>query len=534
MKAVVAFFLKINSHNEKVKNMKSWNLLRSRNQNIYYYDRKMKRFHLCHPLLHYILKLSNEMEVEDIRSWLNKLEDNSASNYVNIDEYGHFSKRELEYNFQKFLLLKENGYFTEIDQKERISTRIDAKSIKRNLANCKQVVFEVTDRCNLSCAYCGYGKFYDDYDKRKNKNMDISTAKRLLNYLLTLWNSSFNKSHNKDIHIGFYGGEPLLNFPFIAKIVDYVNQLKVMHNHFSFSITTNGILVQKYMDFLCENNFNLLISLDGNEQSNAYRVFKNGKPAYNTILENINALQRKFPNYFSRRVNFVSVLHNKNSVSDIYHFFKMNFEKVPYIISLNTNGVKESQKKNFWKTYANVEQSLHESEDYSVIERDMFFKLPNIQDTKRFLYNATDFCFENYSHLIYSTDGKKRIPTGTCSPFLLKVFLTVNGKILPCERISHHFYLGKVTPEGVELDYGDIAKKYNNYYDNMRKHCNTCCNSENCDQCIFNIDTIEDEYPLCNGFMIEADYEKYLSSFINYIEDKPEVFSRLLKEENFG
>lgn len=517
-----------------VENMKSCILCRSNEQNIYYYDRKMKSFHLCHPLLHYMLKLKNEMEVEDIKKWLNKLEDNSASNYVYIDEYGNFSKKDIEYNFQKFLLLRDNGYFTQIDQKERLSARIDANTIKKNLANCRQVVFEVTDRCNLSCTYCGYGKFYGDYDKRKNRNMDISTAKRLLNHLVTLWNSSFNNSHNKDIQIGFYGGEPLLNFPFIAEIVNYVKQLRVIHNRFSFSITTNGILVQKYMDFLCENNFWLLISLDGNEQNNAYRIFKNGEPSYNNILESINALKGKFPDYFSRQVNFVSVLHNKNCVFDIYHFFKTNYGKTSHIISLNTNGVKKSQKKNFWKTYANVEQSLHESEDYSVIERDMFFKLPNIKDIRRFVYNSTDFCFGNYNHLIYSTDGTKRIPSGTCSPFLLKVFLTVNGKLLPCERISHHFYLGMVSPEGVELDYLDIARKYNYYYDNMRKNCNTCCNAENCQQCIFNIDTINEEYPICNGFMNEEDYAKYLSSFINYIEHKPGFFSRLLKDDNFG
>ena len=75
-----------------------------------------------------------------------------------------------------------------------------------------------------------------------------------------------------------------MNFAFIKEIVNYVKQLKLQHNRFSFSMTTNGVLLKKHMDFLYENDFNLLISLDGDEKNNAYRVFVNGKPSYETIL----------------------------------------------------------------------------------------------------------------------------------------------------------------------------------------------------------------------------------------------------------
>lgn len=44
-----------------------------------------------------------------------------------------------------------------------------------------------------------------------------------------LWNSSYNNSINKNVNIGFYGGEPTLNMPFIEKIVDYLNELKLAH-----------------------------------------------------------------------------------------------------------------------------------------------------------------------------------------------------------------------------------------------------------------------------------------------------------------
>lgn len=510
--------------------VKSWSLVETPGGNKYIYDQKIKRFHLCHPLLHYFIKLSEDKDENEIKNWLNNRENNL--DYVDIENYGRFSRSEIEYYIQKFLLLKENGYFTHIDQKKRLDKVLNADTVKRSLTDIVHVVFETTDRCNLSCYYCGYGKLYDNYDERGNKNMDVRIAKKLLDYLAELWRSSSNYSDDRGIFISFYGGEPLLNFPFITEIVQYVKQLKIRNTHFIFSMTTNGTLIQKYIDFLYENDFYLSISLDGNEQNNAYRIFKNGEPTFSTILENAKALQKKFPDYFKNRVSFNAVLHNKNSVSDIYHFFKNHFNTHPNIDPLGFIGVKEAQKKEFWNTYVNIDQSLHESEDYSVIEKDMMFKFPNIRDRIRFIHLAADFCFENYYQLIYDTDNSTRLPTGTCLPFSQKIFLTVNGKLLPCERIGQQFFMGIVTPDNVELDFEKIAERYNNYYSKIKKQCNICYNAEFCSQCIFNIRTIEEKDIICKGFMSETDYVRYHSAFLSYIEDEPGSYFKMLKGED--
>jgi len=42
---------------------------------------------------------------------------------------------------------------------------IAKKNILYQLANLRQITFEVIDACNLKCKYCGYGEFYNDYDK---------------------------------------------------------------------------------------------------------------------------------------------------------------------------------------------------------------------------------------------------------------------------------------------------------------------------------------------------------------------------------
>jgi uncharacterized protein len=521
-----AVYLKSNVRGDTLKNMKSCVLLESNTQNKYFNDRKAKKTQLCHPLLHYILRLS--LEGIDVRSWIDNLEDGS----IEIENYGHFLKKEVDYYYQKYLLLKEDGYFAEIDQEEILSAKLNEEDVKKFLANCRQVVFEVTDKCQMNCEYCGYGKFYHGYDKREKKHLDIRSAKTLLNYLVDLWNSPLNESHERDIFISFYGGEPLLNFPFIKEVVDFVKHLKALHNRFNFSMTTNGLLLERSMDFLYENKFGLLISLDGNQENNSYRVLKNGRPAYKDILRNVRALQKKYPDYFSTRVNFNAVLHNKNSVSEIYKFFKTHFDKIPSISELNTSGIKDSQKEKFWKTYSNINESLYQSEDYSLIEEDMFVRAPKIQMVMRFLFYQNDFSFNNYKDLIYSDRKQKRTPTGTCLPFSRKIFVTVNGKILPCERIDFQYGLGSVNPEKVDLSFEKITEKYNAYYNKIRKQCNVCHNTETCLQCIFHLN-IEDNNPVCKGFMTHKDYAKYISSIINYIEENPETYPKILKEAIF-
>ncbi len=507
-----------------MKNIKSWSLLETDNNNKYFYDGRVKRTQLCHPLLFHLLKLSSGGR--DVKSWIENLEDTA----VEIAGAGRFSKEEIQYYYQKYLILKENGHFTEIDQKEKLGGVIEPETIERNLANSKQVVFEVTDSCNLDCRYCGYGEFYSDYDRRGNKKLDIRSAKQLLNYLAELWNSSLNHSRDRTIFISFYGGEPLLNFPFIKAIVETIEQFSSRHNRFAFSMTTSALLLEKYMDFLVEKNFKLLLSLDGNEKNNVYRTFKNGKPAYKSILRNVKTLQKKYPDYFRRHVNFNAVLHNKNSVSDIYHYFKTRFGKIPTIGELNTNGIKESQKEEFREAYANVYESLHQSEDYRPIEKDMFIKLPEASAVLQFLHFNNDFCFTNYNGLLYFNSDVKHVPTGTCSPFSKKIYITVNGKLLPCERIGQQFGLGYITPEGVELDYAKIADKYNAYFDKLRKQCSVCRNTNACIQCIFNLDSIDDKKTVCYGLMTEKNYARRLSSTIGYIEEHPEIYSKILRK----
>ena len=70
---------------------------------------------------------------------------------------------------------------------------VDANQIEYNLIHLKQLVFEVTDACNLKCKYCGYADFYQGYDERINKMLPFKKAQLIIDYLHDLWRKNYVK-----------------------------------------------------------------------------------------------------------------------------------------------------------------------------------------------------------------------------------------------------------------------------------------------------------------------------------------------------
>jgi uncharacterized protein len=410
-----------------------------------------------------------------------------------------------------------------------MNRRLTSDSISYQLSNLRQLTFEVTDACNLRCKYCGYGEFYEDYDKRENKKLSVEDAVRLLDYLVDFWNSEQNVSSDRNVYISFYGGEPLLNMEFIKEIVAYVEQIKCHSRHFTFSMTTNALLLHKYMDYLVEKKFNLLISLDGNSENTAYRVDAAGNSSFERIIENVNILRDKYPDYFVKKVNFNAVLHNKNSVEEIHRFFKDTYEKTASIGELNNMGIRSDKQTEFMQTYRNQEESLQQSEHYEEIARDRFIQSPTFQTVCTFLHQYSGFVYRDYNGLLYGNPEQDNWITGTCPPFGKKMFVTVNGKILPCERIGHQFALGMVDKQGVHLDFEQIAQKYNHYFAKLEKQCKACYNKTACTQCIFNLPDLE-QTPVCYGFMNKNDFEQYQEYIISFLRNHPEDYYRIMEE----
>jgi uncharacterized protein len=491
------------------------------NGNNYLHSINNEQFMYLHPILVHLLSI--EKNGVDLQKFINS----NKGNEIYIDGYGNCTWDEVKSNLEKLSFLKEEGYFESVDISGNISYKITPRDIESALSNLTHCTFEVTERCNIKCTYCTYGQMYMDYDPRKKKDLTASKAKKFLEFMFTHWNSDLNTSHQELISIGFYGGEPLLNIKFIEEIVKYIDDFNTGGHRFSFHMTTNGLLLDKYLDFLVQNNFSILISLDGDENNNEYRFGDFKKSHYDKIIQTIYKIKDNYPDFYDANVSFHSVLHKKNSYKEIYQYFKTNFGKIPSIAELVPVGVKPSEMENFQKIYLSPSESRKDMG--TEIQQ---FELENtsgqFEDITNLIHLHSGYVFNKYKDLINCDKKRNSIPTGTCIPFSKKVFITANGKILPCERIGHQFGLGMVDSEKVDLDLEIIADYYNSQLDKIRKKCRSCYANKICGLCIFYMKE-EGEHLKCKGFLNNNEYSKYLSSSYSYLEDNPGVYRQIME-----
>lgn len=402
---------------------------------------------------------------------------------------------------------------------------ITPEDIKHSLVNLNQLVFEVTDDCNLNCVYCAYGELYCDYDKREKAYMRLSDVKQLIDYFAELWRNNLPEASIPETVIGFYGGEPLLNMPFIKDVINYLDSLSCKRR-FKYSMTTNAVLLNRYMDYLVNKDFSVLISLDGDEFANSYRVNAAGYNPHKDILRNVKMLIEKYPEYYKRQINFNAVLHDKNDVESIMKFFK-ELAKTPELSELSTTGINPSKIALFKRMYNNLSQSFRKSDSYEQLVEDAFIECPEIYSVLRYVEVESNNIYNSYEQLL-STTSKGFVPTGTCLPFSKKMFVTVNGKILPCERVSHAYYLGKVTEKELSLDLQKVADKHNGYLKRILTCCQTCACVSRCLKCVYQIDNLETHTISCEQHMTPKDFEGHQKKCYKYLESRNGLYRRLL------
>jgi uncharacterized protein len=148
----------------------------------------------------------------------------------------------------------------------------------------KKYTLSITQRCNLACDYC--------YIQKNNTVMNISTAKKIINFIYE------NAQINEIIDVGFFGGEPFLEFNLLKEITDLIQTHKSFDlNRVIISVTTNGtIFSQEILDFLIERKIVLCISCDGPSiVHDASRHFPDGSGSSIIVEKNIVQALNTFP-----------------------------------------------------------------------------------------------------------------------------------------------------------------------------------------------------------------------------------------------
>jgi uncharacterized protein len=148
----------------------------------------------------------------------------------------------------------------------------------------KKYTLCLTHQCNLRCKYC--------YIDKRPGRMSMEVARKIV---ASIFQSS---SDDEGVDIGFFGGEPLLEFGLLKEIVELIERQPGFDSErVTLSIVTNGtIFSEKIGAYLAEHGILLCLSCDGPPHvQDRFRKHRNGKASSREVSKTIRSALEHLP-----------------------------------------------------------------------------------------------------------------------------------------------------------------------------------------------------------------------------------------------
>ncbi|QDA30443.1 SPASM domain-containing protein [Thermococcus indicus] len=362
------------------------------------------------------------------------------------------------------------------------------------------VALYLTSACNFKCVYC--------YEQQHGIPLfmirDENDADGIIEFLLSRGSSKLS--------VGFFGGEPLLNFRMLRYIAETLSRRAASRGKtVNFSITTNGYLITpSVVDFFKRFRFNVVLSMDGpREIQNHNRPTKTGDPTFDVVMKNLRLL---LTSGVPVTVRATILPEQIDRYFEIFRFFVENGVRSVHIepASIGSDSFRE--------IVSPLKEQLKLIAEY---------ELEHIEETEMFRYSH----FRKYFTILAS----RRSLVYPCGAGRKLFGVSSDGKLYPCQRFvgMDEFVVGDVR-SGVNVDSEVIQKILRNP---PREPCNHCW-----------------AYPLCRGgcyyinYMYSGDIHKpdpYYCEFIRelirlsmwlYVKVKrnhPVIFEKMLKSLDY-
>lgn len=196
-----------------------------------------------------------------------------------------------------------------------------AFDFKRRNPVIKALCLHVAHTCNLTCDYCfaSQGKYQGE-----RALMSFEVGKQALDFLIA------NSGSRTNLEVDFFGGEPLMNWEVVKRLVAYGREQEKLHNKkFRFTLTTNGVLLDdEVIEFANREMHNVVLSLDGRrEVHDRLRKTVNGKGSYDVIVPKFQKLvkSRGGKGYYVRG----TFTHNNvDFTEDLFHMADLGFREL--------------------------------------------------------------------------------------------------------------------------------------------------------------------------------------------------------------
>lgn len=398
-------------------------------------------------------------------------ENKNSDSSKTLKKYPHHAIETAKKNIN---LMKGKGYFSnnrpEITYFHTIPKDNFLSYIKELVTKkLRRITLNVTDNCNMRCKYCAYSEHYTLYRQHREINMSSETMKKAVDFYFA------NSPDVEDRVISFYGGEPLYNYKLIKECVEYVKEKYAVPVKYNF--TTNATLLdEEKAKFLVENDFSLLVSLDGPKRiHNRYRVFINNKGTFDTVLNNLKNIKSNYPDYFEKNLTFNMVIAPPFDFKAISKFLDKNFINMERVFFNSVNPYFTT----FFDCFSSKQLKMSSEKIKNVLasfNRHMAgSKMPN--KVERILFNMRYFDIhrreENKLPAKYPSHGQCMIGTKG-------LFVETEGTLNFCGQVGN-FNLGDVFSG---IDYKEIERIYFELDEFYSKHCCDCWAIRLCKKCI--------------------------------------------------
>lgn len=233
------------------------------------------------------------------------------------EKYPDEPETEIVERYDEVTELKDQGKLFSEDTFKPLAGKLKEKSSGIVKALC----LHVAHTCNLNCSYCfaSQGKYHGN-----RAVMSYEVGKRALDFLVE------NSGTRRNLEVDFFGGEPLMNFDVVKRLVAYARSVeKEKNKNFRFTLTTNGVLIDDdVIDFANKEMSNVVLSLDGRKEVNdRFRVDKDGNGSFDKIVPLFQKLveKRGGKNYYMRGT---FTHYNPDFLNDIKAMLDLGFTEL--------------------------------------------------------------------------------------------------------------------------------------------------------------------------------------------------------------
>lgn len=186
---------------------------------------------------------------------------------------------EYEYNTVSHVITQKNNDIVKLQPPVAKTKKYQSKSL--------HIWLSLTDSCNLGCSYC----FSAENMTKAKTPLGLDNAKNIIATLAKQWSGK-----DKIVKLVFFGGEPLIRFNDLEKIVYFAQSIgKFYDTKFDFQIATNGVLITERMaNFFARENIAVQISIDGDKATHDFlRPYLGGKGSYDKTIKGARLLLEK-------------------------------------------------------------------------------------------------------------------------------------------------------------------------------------------------------------------------------------------------